>query len=119
MDRDTHVYCTKCIRGENLINKTYFDKGNIPKECIKCYPYDIVDSKVFGLRKNYIERKDKIDHDKCPYCGSFNIWRTRDLEVIDDEGFLSKECGDCYGQWDEEYDFMRINHTCPPEEKSK
>jgi hypothetical protein len=53
--KDTeHVYCTKCINGENLLEAIYNDSP-IPEECSCCYPYDPEDSRPLYQRKNYKE----------------------------------------------------------------
>ena len=53
---DTHVYCTNCIHGEQMIRAFMFhspNNGDLPSECVTCYPFDPEDSRPFELRKNY------------------------------------------------------------------
>jgi len=56
IDKDTHVYCTDCIRWERLL-ESIMEYGIIskPYECENgCFPYDPEDSAPFYIRKNYV-----------------------------------------------------------------
>jgi hypothetical protein len=55
VDKDTHVYCTDCIRGQDLLEGImFYNTHDIPKECKECNPFDPEDSRAFELRKNYV-----------------------------------------------------------------
>jgi hypothetical protein len=53
MNKDTHVYCTDCIYGEELI-QSIEDFEPMPCACCSCYSLDPEDSCPFEFRKNYI-----------------------------------------------------------------
>jgi hypothetical protein len=53
MNKDTHVYCTDCKYGEELID-TFDNLEPMPCACCSCFPLDPEDSHPFGVRKNYI-----------------------------------------------------------------
>jgi len=54
MDKNTHVYCTECINGKQLIESIIEDNILLmPKECESCYPWNPEDSFRFEERPNY------------------------------------------------------------------
>lgn len=54
MDKNTHVYCTNCTKGGDLI-QSIINETAIPKRCNGCYPYNPEDSTPYEERPNYIE----------------------------------------------------------------
>lgn len=56
MNKQTHVYCTNCIYGKELI-ASIDDQEPIPKICCSCYPFDPEDSEPYERRPKYIELK--------------------------------------------------------------
>ena len=56
MDKNTHVYCTNCIKGEELI-QSIIDGTDAPKGCDGCHPYNPEDSTPYEERPNYIENR--------------------------------------------------------------
>jgi len=58
MDKDTQVYCTDCVYGDDVVNAMMFDNpdGNLPEPCKICWPFDIPDSRSFEIRKNFRAR---------------------------------------------------------------
>lgn len=55
MQKDTHVYCTECKEGDNLISSIEGDK-DIPITCKNCFPYNPEDSYKFKERPNFVPR---------------------------------------------------------------
>lgn len=55
---DEHVYCTNCIRGENLVLSLLNDNEPCmtPYACTKCNPYNLEDSSTYNERPQYIEK---------------------------------------------------------------
>ena len=53
MDKNTYVYCTNCIHGENLIKELIKDTPILPNVCESCYPYNPEDSVELEKRINY------------------------------------------------------------------
>jgi len=53
--RYKHVYCTCCVRGNDLIDALYLHKNPevMPDMCKECYPFDPEDSRGNDLRVNY------------------------------------------------------------------
>ncbi len=52
LDKDTHVYCTKCKHGEELI-KAITAEGEMPLPCQSCNPWNCEDSMRFEDRPNF------------------------------------------------------------------
>jgi hypothetical protein len=52
MNKDTHVYCTNCIRGAILI-ESIKNNAEPPLECIHCDSHDSEDSKPYNDRPHY------------------------------------------------------------------
>lgn len=50
---DTHVYCTDCIFGKEVIDRIKKDKS-IPESCDGCWHYHPEDSFPNYLRPNYV-----------------------------------------------------------------
>lgn len=56
MDANTHVYCTLCKFGNELLEKLISDEPFVePKNCIGCDSSNPEDSTRFELRPNYVE----------------------------------------------------------------
>lgn len=55
MDKNTHVYCTNCKFGDNLIKNIIKEIEN-PTQCNGCNPYNPEDSTPFNERPNYIQK---------------------------------------------------------------
>jgi len=53
LDENAHVYCTKCVYGENLINCVYDDDCLITP-CYFCDGFDPQDSKPYKERPYYL-----------------------------------------------------------------
>jgi len=51
----SHVYCTQCVNGEDLI-KAINENKDIPEICKYCYPYNPENSVPFSTRRCYIEK---------------------------------------------------------------
>lgn len=56
---DTHVYCTNCVQGDELIISISHDTS-IPNCCEECNPYNLEDSTPFKDRPNYIPKSVTI-----------------------------------------------------------
>jgi hypothetical protein len=54
---EKHVYCTNCVHMDNLMKYITDELSEMPKICESCYPYDLEDSFLFKLRKNYKEKR--------------------------------------------------------------
>ena len=55
MNKDKHVYCCNCTEFHNLL-ETYehpIGKRIFSDRCCGCWPWDLVDSTRFEIRKNY------------------------------------------------------------------
>lgn len=54
MNQDTHVYCTNCRFGEELILRIMSDETFVePTPCVGCYAYNPEDSVTFQERPHY------------------------------------------------------------------
>lgn len=49
---NTHVYCTDCIYGEELITSIE-NNSALPSQCEGCYPMNPEDSVALKMRPNY------------------------------------------------------------------
>ena len=87
MDKNTHVCCTSCKFGGELIKGLMNNEETIPESCKKCYPYNPEDSFRFKERPMYVSViKDDIKRLKfhklskknnitltCDYCQNIAI----------------------------------------------
>ena len=76
LDKDTHVYCTKCKHGEELI-KAITAETEMPLPCQSCNPWNCEDSMRFEDRPNYKPSKatkfDTLQIDSVSFWGEHEL----------------------------------------------